>query len=151
MKKTFNFGKIAYNGKRKINTVTVTVEFESGVFHAMGSIYNMTHTNVFRGGQCLDTIAEYIHTPLFKKIYRLWKLYHNNDLHAGTMEQENAILAKFGNRNASNYKEHCDYLKSIGLYEVDYKGKPYKYGHGWLKHEIPVEDIKEIESLFMEV
>lgn len=67
MKKTFNFGKIAYNGKRKINTVTVTVEFESGVFTAMGSIYNMTHTNVFCGGQCLDTIAEYIHTQLLRK------------------------------------------------------------------------------------
>lgn len=148
MKKTFKFGKIAYYSKRRINTVTVTVEFEDGVFTASGDIYNMTHTDIVCGGQCLDTIAEYIHTPLFKEIYRLWKLYHNNDMHSGTIEQEKALMAKFGSRKASDYREHCEYLKSIGLYEVCHEGKPYKYGHGWLKHEIPIEDVKNIESLF---
>lgn len=73
MKKTFNFGKIAYNGNRRINTVTVTVEFESGVFTAVGDIYNMTHTNIVCGGQCLDTIAEYIHTPQWYSLPRMYE------------------------------------------------------------------------------
>lgn len=34
------------------------------------------------GGQCLDHIAQYIDDEQFKIIYRLWKLYHLNDMHA---------------------------------------------------------------------
>lgn len=150
MKKTFEFGKIAYFGKRKINLVTVEVEFKEGCFTACGNIYNMRQTDIVCGGQCLDTIAEYIHTPLFRKIYRLWKLYHLNDMHAGTPEQENALITQFGNRRANDYKKHCEYLKSIGLYEVQHNGKPYRYGFGWLKWEIPAEDIEIIKSLFVE-
>jgi hypothetical protein len=33
------------------------------------------------GGQCLDEIAQYIDDEKFKTIYRLWKLYHLNDMH----------------------------------------------------------------------
>ena len=76
-------------------------------------------------------------------------------MHAGTREQENALneavkAGKIQSRSANNYTECCEYLKSIGLYEVEFNGKMYKYGHGWLYWEIPTEDIQEIETLIKE-
>lgn len=88
MKKIFNFGKIAYYGNRRENLVTVEVELkekENGekVFTASGDIWNRTHTDILSGGQNLDTIAKTPvgHNPTFKEIYRLWKMYHLNDMH----------------------------------------------------------------------
>lgn len=157
MKKTFELGKIAYTGDKKSNLVTVEIELNEKdgkeVFTACGNVWNTRKTNIVTGGQCLDELAKYIHTDIFKTIYRLWKQYHLNDMHAGTEEQENALkeavkegkLQKYG---ANNYEETCNYLKSIDLYEVEHQGKPYKYGHGWLYREIPEEDLQIIKSLF---
>lgn len=86
MKKTFNFGKIAYaNPNRKANLVTVTVELRKRggeptftynratgemvstgnhtpkyvELSICGDIWNARQTDCLCGGQCLDTIAEY--------------------------------------------------------------------------------------------
>lgn len=161
MKRTFNFGKIAAYGNRKINAVDVTIELRekdgNAVFSAVGYVWNAKHTDIITGGQCLDSIAKsHIKcNPTFKKIYRWWKAYHLNDMHAGTKEQEAALdeavkTGKFPSRSASLYTEHCEYLKSIGLYEVELDGKPYQYGHGWVLWEIPREDIEAIEKLIKE-
>ena len=75
MKKTFNFGKIAAYGNRKINLVTVEVELSEKdghkVFTASGDVWNSKHTDIIRGGQCLDYIVETSigHNPTFRKIY----------------------------------------------------------------------------------
>ena len=181
MKKVFNFGKIDYykNGE-KINVVTVEVELRKKggektftispktkeriytgkttpiyyEFSASGTIWNAQKTDCLECGQCLDTIAEYIKDPLFLEIYGLWKKYHLNSLNAGTPEQEEAIQ-KMGSRSY-NYDTVCEYLKNIGLYEVNYTGlsigkvynnEPYKYGHAWLIREIPQDVIKRIKVL----
>lgn len=87
MKKVFDLGKIDYNNKgRKINLVTVEMEYTAGSdekkrFSVCGNIWNSAHTDLIHGGQCLDTIAQYVKTPLFQEIYRLWNLYHLNDMH----------------------------------------------------------------------
>lgn len=145
MKKKFTFGKIDFYGRgRKINAVEVDVEFsDKGVFTASGTIWNSKHTDCVCGGQCLDTIAEYVKNPTFKKIHRLWKQYHLNDMHAGTVAQEEALIKVGLTRFASDYRKCCDYLDSIGLL-VD---NGYKFGTGWLKRDIPVEDITEIQNL----
>lgn len=152
MKKTFDFGKIAYYGTRKINPVTVEIELKETdkgyCFTASGMIWNQCKTDCYCGGQCLDTIAKYVNASEFKEIYRLWKLYHLNDMHAGTREQEAAIDAWKEQGNRYDYTKVCDYLKSIGLYEVEHEGKPYKYGHKWLYWEIPSEDLEKIKALF---
>ena len=84
MKHTFNLGKIAYNGTRKINAVEITVELQNHGGDATftigenkeriptgehtpeyvelsicGYVWNATHTDVWTCGQCLDTIAKY--------------------------------------------------------------------------------------------
>lgn len=86
MKKIFDFGKIDYTGTgRKSYPVTVEMEYTEHDgkkrFSVSGNIWNTRKTDIVAGGQCLDTIARYIKTPLFKEIYRLWKLYHLNDMH----------------------------------------------------------------------
>ena len=159
MKKTFEFGKIDYNHHGRRNcAVDVTVEFKeyNGVweFTASGNIWNTRHTDVYCGGQCLDDIAKYVHNPEFKEIYRLWKKWHLNTMHAGTEKQEEALDAWHQSQQGKNkraffdYKKDCEYLDSIGLLFDDYDGKPYKYGCGWLTRIIPADEQEKILKLF---
>lgn len=156
MKKLFKFGKIDFNGcGRKINAVEIEMELKEKnghkCFSVCGDIWNSKHTDIICGGQCLDDIKPYMHNnSLFKEIHRLWKLYHLNDMNAGTKEQKAALdkaveTGKLSKRY--DYKESCDYLKSIGKYEVEYNGEPYKYGHGWITYDIPDDDLRKIEEL----
>lgn len=151
--KTFNIGKIDYCGRgRKINPVTVEVTLKEKdgkpCFSASAAVYNQTKTDILACGQCLDSIAKRTKNKQFMELYRLWKLYHLNDMHAGTIEQEKAIDDWESKGNHYDYTSACDYLKSIGLYEVEYNGKPYKYGHAWLYWDIPEYDLKVIQALF---
>lgn len=153
MRKKIDFGKIDYMGNgRKINPVEVEIELEETDkgyrFSASGAVYNQTKTDWITGGQCLDSIAKHLRTLEFMEIYRLWKLYHLNDMHAGTREQQAAVDAWKAEGNRYDYTAACEYLKSIGLYEVEHEGKPYKYGHAWLYWEIPAEDLEKIKALF---
>jgi hypothetical protein len=147
-RKTFSFGKIDYNGSgRKNCLVTLEVELkvkeDKKVFTVCGNIWNPRETDIYSGGQNLDDIAEYIHIPLFKKIYRLWKLYHLNDMNSGTLAQDEALKNCQYKNNRYDYSEACEYLKSVNLYDDN----GYKYGHSWLYRAIPEEDLKDIESI----
>jgi len=93
LKRTFSFGKVDYlrHGCKNC-AVEVTMEYRDKgngkkTLSICGDIWNTRHTDIYCGGQCLDTIAEYVHSPLFKKVYRLWKLYHLNDMHAECVHQ----------------------------------------------------------------
>lgn len=143
MRKVFDFGKVAYNGGRKINPVTVTVCFNNGVFTASGAIYNSKKSDCLCCGQCLDEIAYFVSNAKFKEIYRLWKLYHLNDMHAGTKKQEEALEAVGLGSFATRYDECCNYLKSVNLFE----DAGHKFGHEWLLWDIPEEDVNKINSL----
>ena len=152
VKKVLSFGKVGYlHHWRRDCPVTVGIclrETDNGPeFSASGEIWNHAMTDIYCGGQCLDAISEYVDDPLFKRVYRLWKLYHLNGMNAGTPEQDAAVKKWIEEGNRYEYHTVCDYLKSIGLYEVEHNGKPYKYGHGWLYREIPAADLAEIEHL----
>lgn len=115
MKKTINFGKIDYNHSgRKNCAVEIEIELRqkggeptftidpttkkhiptgrtTPIYHELsicGDIWNPRHTDIYCGGQCLDTIAEYISAPLFQEIYKYWKLYHLNGMHPECEHQE---------------------------------------------------------------
>lgn len=145
MKKVFEFGKIDFYGTgRRINKVTVEIELKEGnIFTASGDVWNMHQTDIVCGSQGLDELKKYIHNKTFNTIYRLWKLYHLNNMHSGTREQEKALKEKFGGVNVNKYDEQCEYLKSINLY--NHNG--YIFGTGWLKEEIPTEDLQTIKNL----
>lgn len=152
--KKFTFGKVDYYGRgRRINRITVDVGLyynEDGkpVFHVCGYIWNGRGTDCVCCGQCLDEIAKFVHQPVFRKIYRYWKLYHLNDLHAGTREQEEYLMK---NRKSSNdYDKDCECLKKAGLLTVQLDGKPYTYGEAWVYWPIPEKDLNEIKNLLEE-
>lgn len=187
MKKIINFGKIDYMGRgRKDCPVTVEIEIRKrggeptftidpttkeriptgqttptyNELSICGTIWNHRRTDCYCAGQCLDTIAEYIHAPLFKELYKYWKLYHLNGMHAGAPEQEKAIEEWKQAGNKYDYTAACEYLKSINLYEVNYTGltvgrryenESYKYGHGWIIQELPADVLERITAIIMEV
>ena len=143
---------------KKVNSVGCEISLKDGkYFSAMAWIMDSRGKDWVTGGQCLDTINDKCPdikaNPIWQKIYRLWKLYHLNDMHAGTVEQEEALdkwraLSEDNTiQTVKGYDKACEYLKSIGLYEVEYNGKPYRYGSGWLKRDIPEEDLNQIKEL----
>lgn len=115
MKKIISFGKIDYNHSgRKNCTVEIEIELRqkggestfmidpttkkhiptgrtTPIYHELsicGDIWNPRHTDIYCGGQCLDTIAKYINDPLFEELYKYWKLYHLNGMHPECEHQE---------------------------------------------------------------
>ena len=180
MKKEFSFGKIDFDHvgkKRNLVTVEVCLYHRGGEktfrevngvreytgestpeyyeFTACGNVWNNLHTDIIFGGQCLDEIDKFrfylSNRKLWSEIYDLWKKYHLNGMKAGTPEQEAAIQEWIDSGHKYDYKDACEYLKSIGLYEVNFTGKsvgrlfnnePYKYGHAWIIEDLP-EDVFE--------
>ena len=190
MKRTFKLGKIAYNGRaRKTNAVEITVELRNRGGDATftigpnkeriptgkntpeyvelsisGDIWNARHTDIWCGGQCLDTIAVFRNqfTPanqeLFDLLYDLWKKYHLNGMHAGTPIQEAFIAGLKTMGFKYDYKRACILLKDAGLYEVEFTGKtigrmydhePYKYGSAWVIEDLPGDVLLKVEHLIM--
>ena len=155
IKKFDVFGKIALNGKNRVNQVEINVRLDEDKFGRpalgiRGDVWNAKHTDVVFGGQCLDMIDEYkmqYNQELFDFLYDMWKKYHLNDLHVGTPEQE-AAIKKWKTDDRFGYREACEYLESIGLYEVEYHGLEfngmYKYGHGWLYQPIEQKDLDKL-------
>lgn len=152
LSKTFEFPKIAFYGKRKVNKPTVEMSLrvtDDGkcCLTICGDIWNATQTDVIMCGQCLDEMDNYksLHDDnTFKTLYRLWKAYHLNDMHCGTKAQERALIDHFGKR--PRYEIACEYLKNIGLYE-DENENGYVYGSKYLYWEIPTDDIKLIKEM----
>lgn len=86
MKRKFDFGCIDYEGKGTArNRVTVEMEYKTEGdkkrFSVSASVWNVRHSDIVAGGQCLDTIAPYIDNPVYSEILRLWELYHLNNMH----------------------------------------------------------------------
>ena len=162
LSKTFQFGKIDYYGNnQKSCSVEIKASLKDGVFSAYASIWNPKHTDIVMGGQCFDDIARTPvgSNPTFRKLYRLWKLYHLNDTCVGTPVQED-VLQEAGLRKADDYDKACAYLKELHLYELPaheadpyrkpnspHLGQPFKYGHEWLFRPIPQTDLNEIIEL----
>lgn len=173
MERTIKIGKINFydNEKRTNHDVEIILRLSlsnDNCFSAIANVWNFPHSDILMGGQCFDTILndfpEMKKNPIFMEVYDLWKNYHLNDLHAGTKAQEDLLkeAVKNGELNtygANNYKETCAYLESKDmLYDKNYlvskKQKdgstikvPYQYGTGWLKEEIPEQDLLRIKSL----
>ena len=153
--KSFGFGKIDFYGiGRRINAVEVEVrlkEYSDGSyrFTASVNVWNHIHTDIVAGGQMLDAVELSqieAKSSLFATIKEMWSKYHLNDMHAGTPEQEEA-LKKANLLSADVFEEACEFLKKEGLYEVEYEGKPYRYGSGWLHFPIPKKDLEKIQLI----
>lgn len=146
---TFRF----VNGQREYTGEKTPEYYELAI---CGDIWNHVHTDIYCGGQCLDTIAEYVHSDLFKEIYELWKRYHLNGMRAGTPEQEEEKIKWLADGHRYDYTEICEHLKEVGLYEVMFTGKtssrtynnePYRYGSGWVVEDLPEEVIARVKEI----
>lgn len=169
MERKISFGKVdGYENGHKNCEVVAELKLENGCFSASCNLWNHIHTDIIMAGQCFDTLVknfpELNNNEMFVEVLDLWEKYHLNDMHAGTPTQERLLkeavasgeLKAYG---ANNYDETCAYLESKGmLYDAghmviktDKDGQeytvPYKYGTGWLKEEIPEEDLERIESI----
>lgn len=157
--KTISLGKVAWQGSRKINEVEIELRLKYDRtkdryrFSVSADVFNSKKTDIVAGGQCLDGIWNHYRAEPFKKIYRWWKLYHLNDLHAGTPEQEQyldehkAEVKRYIDQRGLGfdiYSAQKHVLEQAGLLEVEYEGKPYKYGHDWIYFPIPEEDLRAI-------
>lgn len=144
--------------KERIYTGETTPEYVE--LSICGYIWNTRKTDICRCGQCLDTIAEYrnqLNDPeLFDVLYKYWKLYHLNGMHAGTPEQEKAVNEWKEAGNKYDYTAVCEMLKERGLYEViftgcttgrRYENELYKYGHAWIIQELPGDVLLWIEHV----
>lgn len=129
MKKKFNFGYIDFYGNGRQNKVEIEIELKpltngQQEFSASGSIWG--YRDIVCGGQCLDTIHEYIkNNTLFEKIYKFWKLYHLNGMHPecehqralGWNEQAHEEITLY------HYKMNYETLKQQKEIENKYKTK----------------------------
>ena len=154
MKRTITFGKIAYKSKRKINEVTVELELreteEGPEFAASCYVWNSRHTDAVMCGQCLDNVQPYMNgNPLFDEIVKLWKKHHLNGLNPGTPEQMKFIRDHKNeiNENDGWYTKELNLLKKYNMDVVEWQGKPYKYGTGWIYRPIPEPDLSRIEEI----
>jgi len=102
-KRTISYGKHAVGGARKASEVTMTVCVEPTVwfdtkkqqnytkgehFSVTGDVWNATHTDIIRGGQCVDYITEKIAKDRnTKNIRALWEVFH--------LQQMDAIPKRF--------------------------------------------------------
>lgn len=118
MRREYSFGKVAYNGKRKINEVTLEVELRDWngypEFTACAKVWNNIHTDIVAGGQMIDKLYNRFATlrgsVLYKTIMQLWKKYHLHNISGVPAEDKELIDLLFSNKGR---KEIVEILKNF--------------------------------------
>lgn len=145
-------GWVDYNQSGLNCEAAITWKLENGNFSMSAEIWKPCKTDIYCGGQCVETVAGYF--PKNKKAQRMlavWKAWHLNDMTAGSPAQEawlkaNPITFTYPD---THYTVASKALKEAGLNPDPgylHNGQPYKYGHAWLRREIPADVVAEIES-----
>ena len=121
MRRAYSFGKVAYNGKRKINEVTLEIELRDWngypEFTAYAMVWNNIHTDIVAGGQMIDDLynefAVLRFSVLYKTIMQLWEKYHLHNISDIPEEDKELIDLLFSDKDR---KEIVEILKSkIGV------------------------------------
>ena len=115
--KIFSFGKIAYNGKRKINEVTLEIELRDWngypEFTAGVSVWNNIHSDIVAGGQMIDDLynefTRFQHNTLYKTIKELWEKYHCKNISNILADDKELIDLLFSDKDR---KEIIEILRS---------------------------------------
>jgi len=145
-KQIIDFGKIDFNKTgRKVNLVEIEIELSTdNNLSICGNVWNNLKTDIISGGQNLDELKPYFkYDQLFNKLYRIWKLYHLNDMQAGTpVQMEHIETVRHKHTGGGWYTWACDELDKVGLLTTTYNNKPYKFGSQWIKKEIPQNVLK---------
>ena len=107
MRKVYSFGKVAYNGKRKINEVTLEIELGDWngypEFTASACIWNNIHTDIVACGQMIDDLynkfATRRYSVLYKTIMQLWEKYHLHNISNIPAEDKELIDLLFSDKD----------------------------------------------------
>lgn len=153
MERKYVLGKVDYNhtGRRNCEAA-ITWRFENGRFTMQAEIWNPRKTDIYCGGQCVDTVAAYFpNDAKAKRMVAIWERWHLNDTKAGSPAQEewlrqNPVSAVYPE---SHYEKASAALAGAGLNPDPahlHNGKPYAYGSAWLREELPADVVAEIES-----
>ena len=83
-------GKVDHNGSgRKNCKAVITWTLEDGNFSMCAEIWNPRETDIYCGGQCVDTVAAYFPGDAkAQRMVAIWRKWHLNDLTAGSPAQE---------------------------------------------------------------
>lgn len=117
MRRVYSFGKVAYNGKRKINEVTLEIELRDWngypEFTACANVWNNIHSNVVACGQMIDNLYNKFaicrNSVLYKTIMQLWEKYHLHNISDIPAEDKELIDLLFSDKDR---KEIVEILKS---------------------------------------
>lgn len=165
-----NLGKIDYEGRGKVNLTTIEVELFDGNLSLVGNIWNNktgSHRDIVIGGQIQDELRSlFSDNEKVQHICDVWDRWHLNDMKAGTPEQEELVRSQqqyfrrqryydaagceqiFTGTTYDHYGWACELLRAHGLYCVQLNGEDYYYGHRWLKEELPISIIEEVQGGF---
>lgn len=140
---------LVYDKLRAVNVEITLTDKRLSIVGTIGSI---------QAGQCQDTIkALFPDRAEVQELIAIWDRWHLNDVRAGSpaqsewLRQNAELVSKFD--RMKHYELSCEALAEAGLnpdpnYLVD--GKPYQYGHRWLKEEIPAEVIARVRHFMKE-
>ena len=141
LSRKINFGKIDAEGRgRKINSVDLEIELRNAdtdkpEFSVCGDVWNSRHTDIVQGGQCIDSIDKFFKNDrLYKLIENLWKKYHLNSMHAGTVEQENC-LKDFASEKETIKNELRNNAWNKAKIEYNYSENYFKEWQNWHSSE----------------
>ena len=117
MRRVYSFGKVAYNGKRKINEVTLEIELRDWngypEFTACANVWNNVHSDVVAYEQIIDDLYNEFalcrNSILYKTIMKLWEKYHCQDISNIPAEDKELIDLLFSDKDR---KEIIEILKS---------------------------------------
>jgi hypothetical protein len=167
IKRKIYLGKCdGYGDGRKNCEAYVEFSLNDGRFSASGEIWKPSKRDIISGGQNLDElIKSFPKDKDLKKIHRIWKDYHLNDMRPGCEHQrankwhERPIdpskpLDAYGRFFKGQQQDSWNMLAWIlptehpqGLLTKPCETCGYKYGTQWLKEEIPSDVIEEIISI----
>lgn len=156
--RSISFGKIDYYGNgRRINEVEIELTLRESEderrdveFSACGGVWNSRMTDYQMCGQCLDIVSSRVceNRKLWTELKEIWKKWHLNDCKAGTPEQYDLLSEHFREQGGrTKWEDEVAYLKSVGKYEVEWKGKTVRWGERYVYWEIPGEILERFREI----
>ena len=123
-------------------------------FAMSAMVMNRLGTDCIRAGQCLEEIKRlYPFNPLVEEMVQVWRVWHLNDMNAGTPRQE-AYLKGYRQAfldthdyemDSWSYDIRLEVLEKAGLSPDPYH-ENYRYGSAWLVNELPQDVMDKIKS-----
>ncbi len=149
--------KVLFAGKvSDVGRIFLSVKINEGKLSISGVVGPLASGNARGGcGQIHDDLINAEATgdlsqEQIAELYAVWTRWHLNDMTAGSPDQEAFLRENPIKGNVDHYDRACAALEDAGINpdpNYMHEGAPYKYGHAWLREELPDNVITFLESL----